>query len=188
MAKKMHSALGCAFVVLAVVVFLPSAVAAESCAEDVRKFCADVPAGEGNIAKCLHQHREDLSAGCVEQMKADTKKLVEVSADCRNDVDRFCSDVEPGGGAIAACLLGHEQELDPACRKSIAEGRENVKKRVAGACAGDIEKLCKDVPAGGSRVQRCLEEHKGELSQGCVEQLKAGKEKMGKNRAAGGKG
>lgn len=38
----------------------------KACAEDAKKLCADVKAGEGRIAQCLKQHTQDLSQGCAD--------------------------------------------------------------------------------------------------------------------------
>jgi hypothetical protein len=35
------------------------------------------------------------------------------------------------------------------------------------ACGADVEKLCKDVPAGGGRRYKCLKEHEKDLSEPC---------------------
>jgi cysteine rich repeat protein len=39
-----------------------------ACRDDARKLCRDVKPGEGRIARCLHEHREELSPGCRENM------------------------------------------------------------------------------------------------------------------------
>jgi hypothetical protein len=41
----------------------------KACAEDVKKLCSDVKAGEGRILQCLKQHTQDLSQGCVVVMQ-----------------------------------------------------------------------------------------------------------------------
>ena len=42
---------------------------------------------------------------------------------CRDDVRRFCRDVEPGDGRIHACLKAHEAELMPGCRDHLAKSK-----------------------------------------------------------------
>src|SRR5579863_2282446 len=34
------------------------------CADDARKFCADVPTGGGRVIACLKQHKDSLSDQC----------------------------------------------------------------------------------------------------------------------------
>jgi len=34
------------------------------CGEDLKKLCSDVPAGRGQLAKCLEQHESALSPNC----------------------------------------------------------------------------------------------------------------------------
>ena len=41
----------------------------KACAEDAKKFCPGVKAGEGRIAQCLKQHAQELSPGCVEMLQ-----------------------------------------------------------------------------------------------------------------------
>ncbi len=47
-----------------------------------------------------------------------------------------------------------------------------------GPCREDAQKFCKDVKAGGGRVWKCLKSHETELSQACIDQMAAGKERM----------
>ena len=45
----------------------------KACAEDAKKFCPGVKAGEGRIDQCLKQHAQELSQGCVEMMQQRAK-------------------------------------------------------------------------------------------------------------------
>jgi exonuclease VII small subunit len=40
----------------------------QACQDDVQKFCASVQPGHANILKCLHEHNDQLSKSCQEQM------------------------------------------------------------------------------------------------------------------------
>lgn len=48
--------------------------ARKACAEDVKKFCPEVKAGEGRIVQCLKQHAQDLSPNCAEMMQQRGKR------------------------------------------------------------------------------------------------------------------
>jgi len=37
--------------------------------------------------------------------------------------------------------------------------------------AGDVQKLCAGVPAGGGRILACLKQHKDEVSEGCKQAM-----------------
>ena len=38
--------------------------AKQACSPDVQKFCSNVPAGDGRVMQCLHQHQSELSDAC----------------------------------------------------------------------------------------------------------------------------
>lgn len=41
----------------------------KACADDVKKLCAGVKAGEGRIMQCLREHTQELSPGCNDMMQ-----------------------------------------------------------------------------------------------------------------------
>jgi hypothetical protein len=93
---------------------------------------------------------------------------------CREDMERLCSDVKPGGGARIRCLKDHEDELSDACRAQIAEhsqqGHEHASKIVQ-ACGDDAKKLCANVEPGNGGIGRCLRDHEADLSSACRDAL-----------------
>jgi len=41
---------------------------------------------------------------------------------CKADVQKFCSEVKPGGGRIIECLKEHENDLSPQCKAALEKG------------------------------------------------------------------
>ncbi|HUL46834.1 MAG TPA: cysteine rich repeat-containing protein [Steroidobacteraceae bacterium] len=46
-----------------------------------------------------------------------------VRAACAADFKRFCSEVQPGGGRIRACIAQHRDELSDGCRDALQRSR-----------------------------------------------------------------
>lgn len=92
------------------------------CADDIKKFCSEAKSGKGGIEKCLKEHEADLSAACRERRTEIRKKLEEKQQACKDDVSRFCADVQPGRGGIVRCLREHEAELSSECRAAMPHG------------------------------------------------------------------
>lgn len=89
---------------------------------------------------------------------------------CIADKARLCPAVQPGEGRVAQCLMEHEIELSPACKKNIAKIKEAGMK-LKQACEADKNKLCKNTRPGGGRVLQCLRGHEDQLSAACKTQL-----------------
>ena len=87
---------------------------------------------------------------------------------CKGDIEKFCKDVQQGGGRIVGCLKSHEAKLSPECK---ARGEE-MKSKAAGireACQDDAHKLCDGVEAGHGAILKCLKDRSSEVSATCKE-------------------
>ena len=63
------------------------------------------PAERGAIAQCLKvPHQADLSDACKQRGEELKQKMQSFKAACRSDSDKFCKDVQPGGGRKIQCL------------------------------------------------------------------------------------
>ena len=101
---------------------------------------------------------------------------------CEAELDAACSDVRPGEGRLAECLIGALVDggasgspltASPPCRAELlafaSERADNVNADVplADACAGDLEAFCADVEDEFSLLG-CLREAKDDLTPACA--------------------
>lgn len=89
---------------------------------------------------------------------------------CKADIQKFCSDVKPGGGAIIKCLKDHAADLSPECKargERVKARMEKAKADMDAACGDDLGKLCKDVQPGRGALIKCLHDNRDQLSQSC---------------------
>jgi hypothetical protein len=99
------------------------------CAADAAKLCPGIAAGDGRIAKCLHENKDKVSAECKatkEKMKAAFKEVKEA---CHDDVEKFCGSVQAGKGRIIKCMKEHKEEVSEGCRAEIEQMKERRKGR-----------------------------------------------------------
>ncbi|MBI5626079.1 MAG: hypothetical protein HY935_02580 [Nitrosomonadales bacterium] len=90
------------------------------CADDAAKLCKDVQKGEGRVAKCLKEHKDELSPACKKRVAKAKERAKEMKEECHEDAKKLCKDIQPGGGRIMQCLKQHEGELSPACKENMA--------------------------------------------------------------------
>jgi hypothetical protein len=91
---------------------------------------------------------------------------------CREDVARFCKEVQPGGGRLLKCLKAHESDLSLKCRDSMAE-RQSKAGEMRDACADDVQRFCLEAGQGGGRIRRCLKENEERLSPKCRDTMRS---------------
>ena len=157
----------------AAVLFPQAALGGGACKDDVARFCKGVRPGKGRVVTCLWANRDRLSADCKAQTKRRFRKLLGVSVACHADYKRFCADVVPGGGRIAACLARHSAQLqNPVCKAEVQKGKDAVKSMVPGICVKDAKQFCAGVKPGGGRIRACLMNNIDRLSRPCRMRVK----------------
>jgi hypothetical protein len=88
----------------------------QACQPDAEKFCKGIGPGEGRIAACLKSHESELAPACQKLIGRVETAAREVHGACKNDVEKLCQGIQPGGGRILACLKSHEAELSGPCK------------------------------------------------------------------------
>jgi hypothetical protein len=100
-------------------VFAQPAPANGPCADDAKKFCADVKPGEGRVAACLKEHENELSAQCKEQREKARAKGNAFGRACGKDIRKFCAGMQVGGGRVMECLNRNSAELTESCKSHL---------------------------------------------------------------------
>jgi hypothetical protein len=94
----------------------PAQAPAAECRADVAKFCAQVQAGEGRVARCLKESQWQLSAACQQHVDLVAARTKETLQACQDEILQFCSSGEVEGRGIAQCLKRENPRLSPECR------------------------------------------------------------------------
>lgn len=53
---------------------------------DIQKYCPSVKPGGGEVARCLSQHKDELSNGCKSRLSALTEQVKEADQTCQDDI------------------------------------------------------------------------------------------------------
>ena len=150
------------------IAILLAQAAQHPCVDDAKKLCPDVKPGQGRVAACLKQHKDELSQGCKENIA----RFREGAQACQEDMERLCPGTK-AGPERHACMQQHKDEVSPGCKEFFGKAmeRRGEMRHAMRACRDDAQKFCKDVKAGEGRIADCLKQHQGELSPGCAAQM-----------------
>ena len=91
---------------------------ARPCAADVARLCPNAQ-GRQAVHACLQQNAEQVSTECKARIDQARQKFEAAREACKDDVATFCSNVQPGGHRVVACLRQHTSELSQACQAVI---------------------------------------------------------------------
>lgn len=150
-----------------------AAGAEDPCAEDLKRFCGDVPIGGGRVRSCMRQNEARLSPACrAKQAEAEVRIgdfVRRFARECQRDAGRLCSEVKPGKGRILACLLRQQDDLSISCRAEMDryQAAAETVSTVRAACKQDVEHLCSDVSPTAESVLECLQAHRDQISATC---------------------
>jgi len=111
-------------------------LAAESLVDEVKKacntelttFCKGVKPGEGRVLACLYAFEDQVSDKCtyaVYNAAAELEQAVNAlkfaATQCKDDLLKYCADVQAGEGRGLACLEKNEKTVSQACKDALKQ-------------------------------------------------------------------
>src|SRR5262245_9402935 len=124
------------FVVVALLLLTGHARATESLVEGLKKacdkelttFCKGVQPGEGRILACLYAFQDRVSGKCTyavydaaNQLEQAAVALKFAATECKEDLLKYCGNVEVGNGRVKACLDKNEKSLSEKCKDALKQ-------------------------------------------------------------------
>ena len=106
----------------------------KACETEITTYCSQVTPGEGRILACFFAHEDKLSGRCqyalyeaAAELDAFATAINHLATECKDDLLKYCAQVELGEGRVATCLLDHKAEVTAACQQAITDvGLEKV--------------------------------------------------------------
>ncbi len=106
-----------------------------ACETEIKTYCSQVTPGEGRILACFFAHEDKLSGRCqyalyeaASQLEDFAAAINHLATQCKDDLMKYCAQVELGEGRVGTCLLDHKAEVTAACQQAMADvGLEKAK-------------------------------------------------------------
>ena len=101
---------------------------AKGCEKELKTYCKDVTPGEGRVLACLYAFEDKLSAKCeyalydaAAQLERAVAALSYAVNECRDDLNKYCSDIQPGQGRLLNCINKNEKNVSKRCKEAMKE-------------------------------------------------------------------
>jgi hypothetical protein len=100
----------------------------KACNTELTTFCKGVKPGEGRILACLYAFEDQVSDKCtyaVYNAAAELEQAVNAlkfaATQCKDDLLKYCGDVQVGEGRGLACLEKNEKTVSQACKDAMKQ-------------------------------------------------------------------
>ena len=100
----------------------------KACHKELTTFCKGVQPGEGRILACLYAFQDRVSGKCeyavydaAAQLEQAAMALKFAAAECKDDLLKYCGNVEVGNGRVKACLDKNEKSLSEKCKDALKQ-------------------------------------------------------------------
>ena len=105
--------------------------------------------------------------------------LIETVANgCKEELEKYCSNVTPGEGRVLACLFAYEDKLSGRCEYALCDAASQLERAVAALsyavneCSSDLKQYCAGVAVGEGRLLECLQKNDDKVSKRCKQARK----------------
>jgi len=99
-----------------------------ACSQELSTFCKGVVPGEGRILACLYAFEDKVSDKCeyavydaANRLEQAATALKFAAAQCKDDLLKFCSNVQVGQGRALACLNKNEKDVSQGCKDALKQ-------------------------------------------------------------------
>ncbi len=89
---------------------------------------------------------------------------------CGEEIEKYCSHVQPGQLSLTACLDAKRDQLSVACREKVDKSLAKIA-QAKKICETDIQKFCAEVKPGEGRILDCMVAKKEQLTPECRQQI-----------------
>ena len=100
----------------------------KGCKTELDTYCKNVTPGEGRVLACLYAFSDKLSGKCeyalydaAAQLERALTALTYLANECRDDLQKFCSDIKPGEGRLLACMDKNEKQVSSRCKQAMKD-------------------------------------------------------------------
>jgi hypothetical protein len=101
---------------------------AKGCDKELKTYCKDVTPGEGRVLACLYAYEDKLSGQCeyalydaAAQLERAVNALVYAVNECGDDLEKYCSSIEPGQGRLLQCIEKNDAKVTKRCKQALKD-------------------------------------------------------------------
>ena len=100
----------------------------KACHKELTTFCKGVVPGEGRILACLYAFEDRVSDKCTYalydaalQLEQAVAALKFAATECKDDLLKYCGNVEVGQGRALACLKKNDKDVSQRCKDALKQ-------------------------------------------------------------------
>jgi hypothetical protein len=100
----------------------------EGCKTELDSYCKNVTPGDNRLLACIYAHEDKLSGRCeyalydaAAQLERALTSLRYAVSECKDDLQKFCANVEVGEGRVLACLDRNDKAVSGRCKQALKD-------------------------------------------------------------------